>query len=539
MKKSLIVFNGGLQTKIDPHLVQPNQAIECINVDLDKGSIHPVKGVTQEQVVNGIYILQEDSVIISNSNPLDERSYARFGTRVYWTNGSYDITSDDSYSPNNIGLAGLFRWDATLGKGIEAAAPVAPDGTVGLASSAANGALNGTYVYTYTYVDTDGIESAPSGYYSIGINNKDSITITISTETNAPTDFSFRRLYRSGGANPTFNLVAEITGLSYVDNTRDIDVSRIELSTISNSAPPTNMKYLVENNGTMWSAVGDKLHFSVNGHPEYWSPLDYVKLNDDITGIGKFADNIVVLTRADAYMVTGYDRDSIAVTKLPYREGCVNHRSISNVGDYLVWVSKNGVCVFNGSSVSVASRNLLSWNDLARADDYTWDSLSAKFDANLGYDVIDSIAFQGNYYGVFSGGVGVLKLVDNVVASVIAVDNAKSIYYDDINNFITVVCDDDGTFNAKSVNTNSSAHTEAIWTTGHIVDGDYNDKKQYRRLKFDDTPVSITVYTNNKEFTVDGKKEFFLPTGFIGNYIQIKITTTNTINSCTYEYGVL
>lgn len=506
-------------------MLQPNQATECINVDLSKGSLYPLRGLSQEKEVTGIYVFQEDNTLIANSDPTDVRSYARFGNRIYWTNGTFN-----SY--------GIMRYDGTSA-GTNAVPPPVPDGTIGLTHTGTAGSLIGDYVYAYTYVDTDGIESPPSGYIGVSLNKSESVTVTITGETNTPADFSFRRIYRTGGANPTFNLIGETTGLSFVDSTRDIDVPRIEMTTITNSAPPSSLINLVENNGTMWASVGAKVHFSVNGQPEYWSPLDYIQLNDDCTGIGKFADNIVVFTRADAYIISGYDRDTVVVNKLPYREGCVHHRSIANVGNYLVWVSKNGVCVFDGSIVKVVTRNLLSWNDLARAGTTTWDDLDAIYDANLGFDVTDGLALQDRYYGIFSEGVGILQVEDNLVASMVHIPNCKTVFYDDINNFLTVITDDDGTFNARSVDTSFGNPMTALWKTGQLFDGDYETKKQYRKIKFDATPIRVTVWTNDKEFVSEGKAEFFLPSGFIGNYIQMQIETSNEIRSCQYEFGVL
>ena len=528
MKKKLLVFNGGLQTKLGSHLVQDNQAVECINVDLAKGSIYPKKGLNLEREVNGIYVFQEDNVVISNSDENDKRSYARFGNRIYWTDGDYN-----SY--------GLSRYDGT-DAGVEALAPDAPDGTLTETYTTTSDGLNGDYVYTYTYVDIDGIESAPSPYLSVTTTNTQHINITISGETNTPADISTRKIYRTGGVNPTFNLIVELPSgtLTYIDSTRDIDVSRIELSTYANTAPPSNLTNLVENNGTFWASVGDKIYFSSSGQPEYWSQLDFLQLNDECTGIGKFADIIIALTRADAYIINGYDRDTVTINKLPYREGCVNHRSIANVGDYLVWVSKNGVCVFNGSTVTVATRNLLSWNDLARVGALTWDDLDSKFDANLGFDVVDGLAMQGKYYGVYSGGIGILRIEDMTLASMIDIPNSKSIYYDDINNYVVAVVDDGGTYNAYSVDTDSSNLMTAIWKTGEMqLDEGYDIIKQFRRIKFDVAPLKAIVKVGSKEFTIENKKEFYLPSGFIAPWIQIQIETNKEIRSCQIEYGVL
>ena len=524
----MLIFNGGLQTKLAPHLIQDNQATECINVDLSNGSIYPKKGLTYEQDVDGVHVLQEDLAIISNSDPLDVRSYARFGTRIYWTDGEYN-----SY--------GLSRYDGT-NAGVEATAPDAPNGTMNLTAYGSSGGLNGDYTYVYTYVDTDGIESAPSGYFDVTTTGDQDVAITITGETNVPADISARKLYRTGGVNPTFNLVGEILdpALTKTDSTRDIDVSRIELATFANTAPNPNLTNLIENNGTMWASVGDKIYFSSNGQPEYWNELDFLQLNDTCTGIGKFADMVVVLTRADAYLISGYNRDTVTMQKLPYREGCVNHKSIANVGDFLVWVSKNGVCVFNGSTVVVATRNLLSWNDLGRVGSQVWNDSNAVFDANLGYDVIDGLALQGKYYGVFSEGVGVLRIEDMTLASIISIPDSKSIYYDDINNFLVVVVEEDGVYKAKSIDTNGAELMNAIWKTGEMqLDEGYDIIKSFRKLKFDAAPDKVIVTCGEKSFTIMNKKEFFLPANFRHNWIQLEIQTTREIRSCQVEYGVL
>ena len=524
MEKQLIVFNGGLQTKLSPHLLQDNQAVECVNINLDKGSIYPLNGLTYETSINGEYVYQEDENIISNTDPLDVRDYARFGTRIYWTNGTYN-----SY--------GLMRYDGT-NTGVEATAPVAPNGVVGLTATGTNESLYGDYTYTYTYVDTDGIESAPTGYYTVSCNNQN-VNIVISSETNTPNDLLYRRIYRTGGNNPTYNLVAEITGLTFTDNIRDIDVSRIELATFENNPAPTNLTNLIENNGTMWGSVGDKVYFSINGHPEYWNSLDYLQLNDDCTGIGKFGEQTLVFTRADAYVVTGFNRDTVSMTKLPYREGCMNHRSIANVGDYLVWSSKNGVCVYNGANVQIATRNILSWNELARVGDETFDDFNTVFDSNTGYEIVDGLALQGKYYAVFNNGIGILRIEDFQVASTIEIDGIKSLYYDDINNFIVAVIKTDTGYEAKSIDTDSGNKMTSLWRTGEIQGEEgYGVLKHYRKIQLDNTPIYVKVKAGDKEFTMHGKKDFFLPPSFTGYTIQIEIATNNEIRSLEYQYGV-
>ena len=48
----------------------------------------------------------------------------------------------------------------------------------------------------------------------------------------------------------------------------------------------------------------------------------------------------------------------------------------------------------------------------------------------------------------------------------------------------------------------------------------------------------VKVFVNDREYcNVVGKKDFFIPSGAIGNTIQFEIATSNEIRSLKYEYG--
>ena len=522
------MFNEGLQTKVAPHLAPVSTGVTCLNVDLDKGSLTPYADwVVDERTATGIHTTYFQDAVVSSSDVSDVRSYAKFGSRLYWSNGSFSAY-------------GLMRYDGT-NAGVNAVAPiVSAYGSLTLTPTGTNGAMNETYAYVYTVVDVDGIESIPSTITTAAPVNQD-VSITIGADTVSETVAS-RRIYRTGGSNPTFNLIAELAAptLTYVDDTRDLDVSRIELSTFTNHAPPPDLTNLIENNGTMWGSVGDRVYFSRVGQPEFWGNLDFLVLNDTCTGLGSFMDTVVAFTKTDAYLITGYHRDNIAISKLPYNEGCLKHETIVNVTELLVWTSVNGICIYNGSEITVATRNILSWSGTTGGDSVvgssTFDSFDTSFDADIGYKMEYAVGIGRKYYGVHQDGIGVLDLNNGVVSSTIALEDVRSLYFNSTDNALIGITSDliSYQFNKGTANMTSE------WKTAKLNNDNYSRLKQYRRVYFDIAPLWVRVYVNDLEVLfVENQKEFFLPAGSIGNTIQFHIATNLEIKSLKYEYGLL
>ena len=524
MEKHLIVFNGGLQTKVAPHLVDDTQAVACVNVDLDKGSIYPYSEWVENELVTatGTKPFFYGETLITNSDEADDRSYAIFGTRLYWSNA--DFTG-----------YGLMRYDGTSA-GTNAIAPtVSVYGSLTLTPSGTNGAMNDTYAYVYTVIDTDGIESVPSPITTVSPVNQN-VDITIGADTVTET-VAARRIYRTGGSNPTFNLIAELTAptLTYTDETRDLDVSRIELNTFDNYAPPPSLTNLIEASGTMWGSVGDRVYFSKEGQPEFWNPLDFVTLSDTCTGLGVYRDLVIAFTESNTYVITGFNRDNISIDKLPYNEGCLNHHSIANVTEFLLWTSKNGVCIYNGSTVEIVTRNILSWTANTVLGSSTFDSLDSTFDANIGYNVTYALGLRGKYYAVYQDGIGVIDLNDRTLASTIQLDTVKGLYYDYKDNSINAIVEDLTTY----VFDRDSVNMSAQWKTPELQDGEYAQLKQYRRVFLSDVASEVITYVNGIEvLTRTNTKGFFLPSGAIGNTIQFHITTDREIRTLKYEFGL-
>ena len=144
MVEQIITFEGGLSTKMAPHLIARNEGIICENVDIEKGSLYPLAELIFIENVAGQHIKIQDDIIIASQAGTDDRFYDTYGGRLYWSNANY-VASD----------YGLMRYNDT-DVGINAEAPDAPDAAPTYTEVNA-GVLSSEYIYCYTFVDTDGI----------------------------------------------------------------------------------------------------------------------------------------------------------------------------------------------------------------------------------------------------------------------------------------------------------------------------------------------------------------------------------------------
>ena len=553
MIQKLVTFEGGLSTKIEPHLIGRNEGVICENVNLESGSLRPLSNFYLETTATGKYVHNFEGTFVFNEDADDDRFYVEYGNRLYWTNAGY-------------GDYGLMRYDGT-NAGVNAEAPN-PLNNTQLAyilineSSSVTGFLTtgASYVYAFTIVDTDGIESTPlfkDGVDVVSGKNSMELKITkanMATLQSAHPDMAGINIYRQGGDNPTFNLIVEsLTPLSdgvtsdatyyyWHDVTADIDVSRIELTTFNNNPPPAELDMLIENLGVFWGAVGKNVYFSAGGAPEFWGALDYVSLDEPCTGLGKFAESIIAFTRTSAYKIDGYNKDNIVRTKLPFNQGCVNKNTITNIDAYLVWASMNGICIFDGSSIQVVSKKQIAWDEFARVGDLTFEDFGeAKWNSGLGYEINYSIGYQDKYFGIFNNGVLVLDLSNGVKFSTINLTNVEALMFSKFDNMLYMIQYNGEDYNVLSYEGARNEPLDAVWKTGRLSDGEGTVQlKHYRDICVDGNPSSINIYVDNVlRYSVVGKNKFKLPSGLFGKDIQFEITTNNEIRSIKYEYAVL
>ena len=546
----LITFDGGLSTKIDPHLISRNEAVICQNVNLENGVLTPLQEMQFIENVKGEHLYVYGSSIITNDSMSDNRFYDEYAGRLYWTDGVY-------------GSYGLLRYDSTVTPdpdvGVDAEAPNPYDQAtypITVSTSTVIGQLsNAEYTYAVTLVDSDGIESVPVVIGSATATKNKSIKLCVdsaSVTTYLTSITSTVNIYRTGGDNPTFNLVVEgmspthplvqIDGsdLCYYDSVADINVSRIELTSFENYAPNDNMDMLIELKGTFYGAVDKRVYFSQTGRPEFWHPLDYVQLDRECTGLGKFGDTIIAFTRTSAYTLSGNNRDNIVLQRMPFNKGCVNKHTVANIDAFLIWTSLNGICLFDGANIQVLTKKSIAWDEFARVGNATFHDITTKWDGGSGFSIKYAAGYQDKYYGVFNNGIVIIDLSSGLKVSTIYVENVTSVAFNREDDFLYVIVDKlNGTFDVHAL-INSGTNMEATWKTGRLTDGSINIKKHYRQVTVDGVADTINVYVDTVlKHTATNQEKFMLPSGCIGDDIQFEIITTSEVEGLKYQYTEL
>ena len=564
MIRELVQFNGGLSTKKSPHLISTNEGVICQNVDLESGTLKPLDSLTYVDNIPSKYFTFFDDKLIHSTDNTDTRFFSQYGGRLYWSNNGYNTYGLMKYDGTSIGTDAVSPDTTNLATNID-------DILISEHTDTDNGGrltLGATYNYAFTIVDTDGIESAPVYHpteITLNVASKLSVKVSISdTDLADWTDVNGKNviangetlnMYRIGGDNPTYNLVREgvspdigfdcDVGFTCIrDNIADINVSRIELSTEENTPPDNDIDMLIENNGTFWGAVDNRVYFSRVGSPEFWGVLDFVVLDKLCTGIGSFGDSVVAFTKTDAYLISGDTRDNITKTKLPFAQGCTNKHSVANIGSYLLWTSYNGICIFNGSDIQILTKDLLSWDEFGRVGNTVYDDYSStttKWSSGNGYDIQFAVGFQDKYYGVYNDGCMILDMSTGTLkASTIYLPNVKSLSINADDNILmfSILDEATSTYDIYALSNNANK-MEATWKTSKIIGESNSIKKHYRQVEMDGNPTNVKVYIDNELKYETDKAKFFLPSGLFGRSIQFEISTINEIVGLKFQYSLM
>jgi hypothetical protein len=227
-------FTGGLNTRIDPSLINLSSSVVCANVDMTSGPLKPVKLPNNPIAIDGKYVYYYDAQDewYASTTPKD---YVEYQGKLYWTQ---DGTAQqyDGTTVTNMGI--VQPADAPL-----------------LTAGGAGG-QDGTYQYMYSYYnDNTGIESSVSPL-SIEI-ALTGTAVTISYNASVDPQVTNIRIYRVGGTWTDFLLVATVTNVTgtYVDTFADEDLQGAVIGSSLNNAPPTDLRYLTESLGMFFGAV--------------------------------------------------------------------------------------------------------------------------------------------------------------------------------------------------------------------------------------------------------------------------------------------
>lgn len=331
-------FTGGMNELLDPALLDEKTASLLVNADIESGKLVSVR--------------MPKPVPVNTPEELDHygkvnRSVVKLYDRTYWSIN--DTLTAPFYGGDKENYLGIPFPD------YEKDVVITPQ---------EDGELTGNFKYCVTFVNENGWESAPGDIldYERAVTLEENfVDITVSWEDER---VSYAKIYRTQKEGADFFCVGEVktSGDTFTDKTSDYPLAGLEpLSTIDNYPPPDNGKYLCESGNVFFLAVGSTLYFSVQGNPHAWPKLNFIGFDDIITGIVSEFQGVLVFTANNAYRIVGADNvETLTKTELPGQQGCVKYNSIAQISNAPVWLSNDGICLWDGQSINVISRRIIN-----------------------------------------------------------------------------------------------------------------------------------------------------------------------------------
>jgi len=391
-------FAGGLNTKLHPSLIPPNQGVIYKNIDHTKGILTPLKedGYVEPSPAKYWTLYERNNTVIAYDNI---GSFVRFRDYLYFF-GSTQEKTDPQNNKYPIGIP----------------YPTTAPNIASTSTEEGEHNFGGKVKYCYTFYDpVTGLESVPSPLTEEidlpdGENDYNSVTLDSFEETNYKI-----RLYRVDSYMIDFNLVDEFDYQdSYTDTKASIAIAGDHiLDSYSNYPPPANLRYATETNGIVLGAIDNKLYFSKTGFPDYFPKENYIEFEEEITGIGVTQHGILVFLAYKTYIIVGTSSKTFTKYLLNGNIGCLNHYTIAYVNNGLIWYSNKGVVWSNGGNIELISYPLLgeivltTINAIALNRQYILLSqekiLYFDFRENLIIQEIDQINGSDLWLGVYKG----------------------------------------------------------------------------------------------------------------------------------------
>lgn len=491
-------FNGGLNTKIAPHLIGLNEGVIYKNVDNSSISLLPVKDDSsqgQNFSTNASFIYFSGQWIAKAL----ATEYVIFQEVLYFSDGvTIPQKTSDGVNFYNLGIDAPSAKPTTVFNGTPAAGPDIRQ-----------------YCYTY-YNASDGSESAPSPYsLELEVSTND-VTVSDLVASTDP-QVSNIRIYRLGGDHTQMTLVATVANVAtpYNDTKSDLDISGSHLlDSYTAGQAPAGLLFLTESNAMLFGAIDDKLYYSDVAYPNFWNPFSYMDFDEPLTGIGRTQNGMLVFTKTKVYVITGNSPESLSKFLLHDTQGCINHKTIRYVNNTLLWLSIDGICASNGSSVKVITFEKLGKLTLVSVDSEVVDSQYFLFHST-GTLIVD---FRYNNI--------IFKDLDVVAQGAWYSSQFDKLYY----------TDSAGDLYAMFKGNSTLTYT---YKTGKISDGSVSMVKNYKDFYFfvngtTQVKIYITGVLKLTHNLVDGFNNVKIPPSK-GYFVELEFTGTGEVLEAEYK----
>lgn len=237
----------------------------------------------------------------------------------------------------------------------------APAGTFTVVPTGGTAATAESRVYVALWVSAFGEEGSTSAPVPASgnadgnwtLNGLNSLTVPGGTG-----NVTLLRLYRTltSATGVDYRLVAEwpigSRPASYIDGSTAAQASAAPvLQSLSWDMPPADLKGLISvAGGFLAGFTGRTVRLSVPYQPHAWPEEYSYAVDDEIVGLGTFANTIVVCTKGAGQILMGQTPDVMSLQKMEGVTPCLSAQSIVSTAGAVMWASTDGLVAIDGSS---------------------------------------------------------------------------------------------------------------------------------------------------------------------------------------------
>ena len=383
------VFDGGLNTKFVNTNTPPNQSPDLQNVDFDDhGAVSTVDGYTVfNPVAIGTAVIDGLHSYVNNAGTREllaacKGSIWRASGNTFVTVGSSQSQYTAGQDVNMItvesevyiqnGYIKAYRWNG--GDYLQVGVSAPTSGTVSAVSDG-TGALNGSYEWYMTGVNTAGVEGDYSELTSVAVTiTNGQANLSEIYEYPASAGVVEKYIYRNtaGVASVPYR-VTSITNLisAMTDNVAD---SSISTAPPSDNGTPPKCKFQVFHRGRIFAA-GDpdfatRLWYSNQGDPEIWASTNYVDVGkgdgEKITAIRVYSNSVIIHKndgkgRGSIWLLYMPDTEDISTSsnwylvKSPSAYGAQSNKAIDFFSNLMFFLNRYGAYAFTGTDLALSS----------------------------------------------------------------------------------------------------------------------------------------------------------------------------------------
>lgn len=310
------LFDGGLNSKYAPSIIENNESSDCLNVVFDAGAVETRKG-TAILNTTSVGSFAVDGLYTYRNNTLGETMCVFAGDLMYVLSGTtfYTVPSAQSVFAHSNRVAGAqqenyiffcngqtspYKYNGSFTQ-MGVSAPVATATVVSNGAGFLTG--SGQYQYAYTWVNSNVVEGNISPISSTFTISSTSGQNTLNNISVGPTSagITSRFIYRTKAntTTPFFKIgtIADNTTTTFSDNIPD--ASLVTAAPTDNGLPP-NFTSIVYANGRLFCnnpAFPNRVHYSNLNSPYTWGALNWFTVGDNAADIVKgvaFYDQSIV-----------------------------------------------------------------------------------------------------------------------------------------------------------------------------------------------------------------------------------------------------